>query len=149
MTFCCVGEREHLFVYGTLRKAVGHPMAGVLARDAGLVGRATYRGRLYDLGHYPGAVSSPDPADLVLGEVYALHHPRRTLQRLDVYEGCGPDDGPDAEYRRVQAEISLDSGQILVAWIYLYHRSPRGACRVASGDYLAYLDQRPGSRSGG
>ncbi len=49
---------DHLFVYGTLLSGVGHSMHRVLARHAELVGEGFFNGRLYRVGHYPGAVPS-------------------------------------------------------------------------------------------
>jgi gamma-glutamylcyclotransferase (GGCT)/AIG2-like uncharacterized protein YtfP len=51
--------KDHLFVYGTLRSEARHPMHRVLKRYGEFVGVGRVRGKLYDLGKFPGAV----PAD--------------------------------------------------------------------------------------
>lgn len=126
---------DHLFVYGTLRRSASHPMH-TLVSPATFVGPGEFRGRLYDLGSYPGVVASDDPADRVHGEVYHLHDPAATLARLDRYEGCGETDLSPTEYVRVVAEVRLSDGVPVHAHLYLYQRSVEGLPRVESGDYL-------------
>ena len=62
-----MGDKQYLFVYGTLRKAHGSPMSEWLARNAQFYGLGTYRGKLLNLGHYPGVIPSRDASDKVLG----------------------------------------------------------------------------------
>ncbi len=135
-------EAEHLFVYGTLRRAFGHPMHRLLARHADYAGEATYQGRLYDLGPYPGVLPSDQANEEVKGELYALYPGTRAdlLARLDAYEGCGPPG--EALYRREKHVIYARDGAPVQAWVYLYNRPLTGARRIFSGDYLT-LDHAP------
>ena len=134
----------HLFVYGTLRRAAVHPMHRLIL-PADFVGAGRFQGRLYDLGAYPAAVASDDPADVVHGEVYRLHTPADTLAALDRYEGCAPEDPAPHAYRRATADILVTSAQppIISAQIYLYDRSPDPLTRIPPGDYLDWLARRP------
>ena len=109
----------HLFVYGTLRRGAAHPMHRWL-ESAEYLGTGRFRGRLYDVGSYPAAVASDDPADAVLGEVYRLREPAAILAELDRYEGCTPTDPAPHEYRRAAADIRLEAGPTVSAQIYLY-----------------------------
>ena len=72
-----------LFVYGTLRPFVAIPMARWLRRAARYVGPATTRGRLYDLGSYPGMRAARNCRERVLGDVYRVVKPHvfRVLER--------------------------------------------------------------------
>jgi gamma-glutamylcyclotransferase (GGCT)/AIG2-like uncharacterized protein YtfP len=125
-----------LFVYGTLMPASGHPMALRLASESALLGAATMSGRLYDLGDYPGAVPSADPADRVHGMAVRLRNPATSLRWLDAYEGCGDDDAEPHAYQRVIASALLKSGQAIDAWIY-YYRWPLSAARhLRNGCYV-------------
>ena len=124
-----------LFVYGTLRRAAAHPMHGLL-KPASFVDFGEFQGRLYDLGMYPGAVVSDDPADIVQGEIYRLHDPPAILARLDQYEGCGATDRAPTEYRRVLTRVRLANGGSVQAHIYLYQRALDKLPRIESGDYL-------------
>jgi gamma-glutamylcyclotransferase (GGCT)/AIG2-like uncharacterized protein YtfP len=125
-----------LFVYGTLMPASSHPTALRLARESASLGPASMSGRLYDLGDYPGAVPSADPADRVHGIALRLHDPARSLRWLDAYEGCGDRDAEPHAYQRVIASALLKSGQAIDAWIY-YYRWPLGAaCHLRNGCYV-------------
>jgi gamma-glutamylcyclotransferase (GGCT)/AIG2-like uncharacterized protein YtfP len=92
-----------LFVYGTLRRSVAHPMHEVLRENASPLGRARVRGVLVRVAIYPGLVLD-GRAGWVLGELYRLRDPR-VLEQLDAYEGVGPLDPEPREYRRVRALV--------------------------------------------
>lgn len=126
---------QHVFVYGTLHGATGHPMADLL-QPARLVGAGSVAGRLYDLGAYPGMVNARTAKDRVRGQVYRLLKPNLTLVRLDVYEGCG---GVAGEYRRKRVRVRLDSGRKLTAWAYFFNGAVAARVRIPSGDYLQAL----------
>jgi len=136
-------ERQFLFVYGTLRRQGGGRMHRLLARHGAFVGEATYQGRLYRIGHYPGVVPSDDPADRVRGEVYRLPRPALLLPRLDAYEGCGPGFRDPTEYVRAIQGVRLADGRTLSAWVYLYNRPVAKLRRVPGGDFRAAGDRRP------
>ena len=142
---------EYLFVYGTLRGGVGHPMHKLLSAGADAAGSATYAGRLFDLGRYPGAVPGPHSAGAdygwrVIGEVYRLRDPATVLEALDEYEGCAPSSPQPHEYQRVLQPVRLagnpeDKGgspehRAVQAWVYLYIAPLSGARQIESGDYL-------------
>jgi gamma-glutamylcyclotransferase (GGCT)/AIG2-like uncharacterized protein YtfP len=125
-----------LFVYGTLTPVSSHPMALRLASESASLGPATMSGRLYDLGDYPGAAPSADPADRVHGMAVRLRDPAESLRWLDAYEGCGEGDAEPHAYQRVIASALLKSGQAIDAWIY-YYRWPLGSARhLPSGCYV-------------
>jgi gamma-glutamylcyclotransferase (GGCT)/AIG2-like uncharacterized protein YtfP len=127
---------ELLFVYGTLRSDAGGPMARALGEKAKLLGRASFRGRLYDLGAYPVVVPSDDPGDVVRGEAWLLPEAAATLAALDRYEGCSPEDPEPHEYRRARATVVGEDGRPLEAWIYLSAVPVDGLPRIVSGDWL-------------
>ena len=127
---------QHLFVYGTLRRAVGHSMGQVLAKYAEYAGPATFRGRLYRIADYPGAVPSEDPADRVFGEVHGLIDPA-VLAELDAYEGIGPDFPQPTEYVRHLETVSLADGRQVRAWVYLYNRPVTALELIANGNFLS------------
>ena len=104
-------------------------MAWWLASMAQPMGLARARGRLYDLGSYPGLVLSNDSRDWVIGEVYKLNNPQHALEHLDGYEGD--------EYERVQVEAYMHNGAPITCWAYRYKGSPDPDSRIISGDYLS------------
>jgi gamma-glutamylcyclotransferase (GGCT)/AIG2-like uncharacterized protein YtfP len=129
--------RPYLFVYGTLMStatgALGRGMRERLQREARLLGPASTKGRLYDLGRYPALVDSELPADLVHGEVFALQEPAKSFAWLDKYEGIVPGQHDHNEYRRVERPVRLAGGQEISAWVYLYRKSVVGAAHIAAG----------------
>ena len=120
-------EPCHLFVYGTLRHGSKNKFARLLHAHAQFAGNARISGRLYQLGSYPGAVSSCQTGEWVRGELYCLQDPSWVLPALDIYEG------PD--FRRVKLKAQLDLGGRIEAWVYLC-RGTRGRARIPSGDWL-------------
>ncbi|NJN39869.1 MAG: gamma-glutamylcyclotransferase [Gammaproteobacteria bacterium] len=110
-------------------------MHRMLASAARFIGNARMRGRLYDLGNYPGFVPSDANHAWVHGEVYDLENAGELLARLDEYEGCGPNDALPHEYVREQREVVMESGDVATAWTYVFIGSVAGRSEVASGDY--------------
>jgi len=133
-------ERQHLFVYGTLRREIRSTMHGLLERHARFAGEASYQGRLYRIGWYPGAIPSNDPKCRVKGEIYLLPQPELVLPQLDQYEECGPGYPEPTEYLRVEQEVVLSNGRRSTAWIYIYNRPVAGREEIATGDFLNPID---------
>jgi len=107
-----------------------------LMEHAEFLGDATFQGRLYLVGTFPGAVKSSFPDDLVQGEVYRLVKPGELLPRLDAYEDFDPRSPETSLYRREKATLRLESGEFADAWIYLYNRPTENLPRIVSGDFL-------------
>lgn len=133
-----MATRPHLFVYGSLRPELGHPISRFLIRHARRVGDGDISAELYNVGHYPAAVRTDDEAQRVRGTVYALLNPKRVLAVLDPYEGAGPDDPPPYLFIREEAAVRLDGGARLMAWVYFYNHDATGLPRIHSGDYLRF-----------
>jgi gamma-glutamylcyclotransferase (GGCT)/AIG2-like uncharacterized protein YtfP len=109
----------------------------MLVAEAAFIGRARTQGRLYAVGSYPGMILSSSPDEWVMGEVYRLRSPEKTLATLDEYEGCGPHDAPPYEFERVLAEVLLDDGARARCWTYSFRGQPVEERRIQSGDYFA------------
>jgi len=126
---------RHLFVYGTLRSDVGHPMQGVLVNDATLLGVATVGGEMYALREFVALVALTGATATVKGEVYEIRSDavERLLTTLDEYEGLS--DPAQDEYRRELVVATLTDGRELSAWAYVLNRSADGLRRIPSGDY--------------
>ncbi len=116
----------YLFVYGTLRRGSHNRFARLLHNRARFVGRARMPGRLYNLGQYPGATPSSEPADWVRGELFRIKHPAKLLAALDAYEG--------PRFTRVPQRVYCSSG-VTLAWVYLYRGSPNTGARIISGEW--------------
>ena len=126
-----------LFVYGTLMRASGHPMAARLESQSFYLGPGRISARLYKLGSYPGAVPSDKARDSVQGDVVKLLRPASTLAWLDKYEGCGAGAPEPQAYQRVIAPVVLSAGESLNAWVYFYKMPVHRARHIPHGRFLA------------
>jgi gamma-glutamylcyclotransferase (GGCT)/AIG2-like uncharacterized protein YtfP len=130
---------DHLFVYGTLMLAssadYGRDARARLQLEARLVGAATMRGRLYDLGRYPGLVESAGEDDVVHGEMLVLADPARTLAWLDRYEGILAGEPTAAcEYVRcARPAVCAGTDVPVMAWVYVYQWDVSHGVAVADG----------------
>ena len=124
-----------LFVYGTLKRCPGHPLATELAARA-LKGPepAWVRGRIFDLGPYPALVLGGGRA---FGELWRLRPGSGFMKELDRYEGCSDKDPEPQEYGRQRLLARLEGERLRCAWAYVYRwpLSP-GASAIAGGRYL-------------
>lgn len=134
-----------LFVYGTLRRDLGLPVAAVLAEAAEYRARAFMQGRLYALEGYPGVVESCLPEDKVVGDLYHILQPEALFATLDDYEECSASFVLPHEYVRKRVPVWPDDGLALPAWCYVYNRDVGGRQRIVSGDYLAWSRGRDAS----
>lgn len=118
---------ELVFVYGSLRQGQqnhGYLTSGCYLGDHRTAARFT----MYDLGAFPAVRAGGCTA--VLGELYAV--PGGVLRALDQLEGH-----PDL-YRRQRLPTPWGA-----AWIYLYRREAGQLPRVAGGNWVRWLAQRP------
>jgi gamma-glutamylcyclotransferase (GGCT)/AIG2-like uncharacterized protein YtfP len=125
----------NMFIYGTLMRASGHPMAARLHCQSLYLGPGRVSARLYRLGSYPGAVPSDKASDSVHGEVVKLLRPVWTLAWLDEYEGCGAGAAEPQAYERVIAPVVLSDGEKRDAWVYFYRMPVRRARRIPHGRF--------------
>jgi gamma-glutamylcyclotransferase (GGCT)/AIG2-like uncharacterized protein YtfP len=124
-----------IFVYGSLRRDAPGSRHELLGADAEFLGHGRVRGRLLDLGAYPGLVAAVTRADWVRGELHAIPD-GRALARLDAYEDYDPRRPEQSLFLRREAKVALDSGEVVAAWVYVYAGAAARGRRIVSGDYL-------------
>ena len=122
---------QHLFVYGTLTRGSRSPFAALLEARARYIGNAWLRGRLYRLGHFPGAVPDPASKSRIWGNVYFLRDPM-LIAAIDQYEGCGAYEHAVPLFRRESVQVVLGDGKELDAWIYRFTGRTEGRPAVHS-----------------
>ena len=118
-----MGEKEYLFVYGTLKK--GFKNHYLLRERAVFIGAARTR---YKYALYAGEVPYVTPDEevsVIHGEVYLVDG--RTLSLLDDFE-----EHPH-EYERSLIPVILEDGREITAHIY-FHKRPEGRL-IPSGRY--------------
>lgn len=127
---------QNLFLYGTLLPGEApKEIAGIVSRFRRL-GSAQVRGRLYDLGEFPGAVLDPSARTMIHGELVVLPSGDQILDALDRYEEFDPSDPKKSLFVRKKAKIQMANGSSREGWIYVYNRHPGKARLVRGGDYL-------------
>ena len=109
---------SNVFVYGTLLS--GERNHDYFLQDSTCLGTATLNGYdMYDLSTYPGIVPG---SGRVKGEVYEVSE--ETMRDLDYLEGEG------SLYIRRQAEVTQETGEVILAYIYVYNHSISGYKRI-------------------
>jgi gamma-glutamylcyclotransferase (GGCT)/AIG2-like uncharacterized protein YtfP len=112
----------HLFVYGTLHPDRAPAEIADIARRLEFVSAGTLRGRLYDLGDYPGLILDDAPeAPTISGEIFAVPD-GDTLAAIDAYEQFRPADPPNSLFDRTHAVVTLPDGSQQSCWVYVYNR---------------------------
>src|SRR5258707_7403100 len=105
---------HRLFVYGTLRSEVGHSAHKYISSCFSFAGVAVVKGKLYDLGEYPGAVPSNEDV-FVTGELYEISDEAvfsRAIAQLDEYEGLDEENSKTALFRREVVTVFINGNTI-------------------------------------
>lgn len=113
---------ERLFVYGTLRPDHAPSEIADAVKTLQPVGPGTIRGRLYNLGSYPGVILDEKANEEVHGEVFVVPH-HGTLARLDAYEEFHPHDPESSLFKRQKTTVTLGNGSSELCWVYVYNRA--------------------------
>ena len=123
----------YLFVYGTLM--AGEYRGATLEQHTFQPGvPAQVRGKLYNLGNYPGM--RPSEEERVSGELYRLNDVFLGLQSLDRVEGFYGFKSDDSLFKRTLIEVETEEGQVW-AWTYMYAVGIDEEHRIQSGDWRA------------
>ena len=131
---------ERIFLYGTLLPDHAPAEIADIAQRLRPVGRAFVRGRLYDLGEYPGAILDPSSDTMIVGKVFELPDDRGMPAKLDWYEGFDPSEPDGSLFVRMKSSVTLDEGGELQCWIYVYNREPGEAPLMADGKYSQWKE---------
>lgn len=132
-----------LFVYGTLMPGQAPACVADLVGQFSVVGPASVRGTLHDLGEYPGLVLLDDarPSDGPKAFGHLVDVPDADpalLRRLDGYEGYDPAAPVRSLFRRVRTVAELADGKTVDCQTYVYNLVPPPGRRVVGGDWLAH-----------
>ena len=111
--------------------------ATYLNKNCSFYSYGKFKGRLYDIGEYPGAIADNNYTGYIYGTIVSIHNPARVLQQLDDYEGFGDDQQQPNLYVRELMAVETDK-DLIKCWVYLYNLSVNGLKLIESGDYLKY-----------
>lgn len=124
---------ELVFLYGSLMRGFEMHDALDLPRMTEFVGEARCRGRLYDLGDYPGMTL--EGTGRVQGELYRVQGDG-AIEMIDRHEGYYPETREGSTYvRRLEEMVDRD----LKAWVYVYNGSTNGHDVIESGSWREHL----------
>jgi gamma-glutamylcyclotransferase (GGCT)/AIG2-like uncharacterized protein YtfP len=98
-----------------------------------LIGTGRIRAILYDLGAYPGAVSTREQGRYVHGEVYRISDIEQALPVLDEYEVYFAEGPGRSLFLRGTSLVELDSGEEVHAFVYFYNQDVRGSRVIPTG----------------
>ncbi len=132
-----------LFVYGSLRSGFRSPVYEYISRFFTFVGDAKAKGKLYDLGDYPAAIPVSEDY-FILGELYTIKNEQEfswAMAQLDDYEGVNVEANEERLYQRKITDVFIND-LATPAWVYWYIGDVTGKPVIASGDILAYLNNK-------
>ena len=140
-----VASPRFLFVYGTLRRGFDAVENWPRNVKAEFVGRGRIKGKLYDLGEYPGAIV--DAEQVVRGEVYELRGPANAVSILDEYEEFFPFHPERSLFIRAISPVAMDDGRETEAWVYFYNGQVDQSKLISGGDYRSKSKPRSAGTS--
>ncbi|HEY8782324.1 MAG TPA: gamma-glutamylcyclotransferase family protein [Mucilaginibacter sp.] len=128
---------SYLFVYGTLLDE-SNPFGAFLKECCSFYKKGKFKGKLFDLGEYPGAILGDGADHFVYGSIFLMNDPVETLKMLDDYEGFGNSQPQPNEFIRELAKVETGD-ETLNCWAYLYNLPVEGHWHIESGDYREYI----------
>ena len=126
---------DYLFIYGTLMPSEADDEIAHVVKRLRRIGTAYVRGRLYNLGEYPGAVIDHSANTSIHGELVELPADKTTLDALDRYEEFYPSRPQESLFVRKKVKIRLANGRKVEGWMYVYNRNPGNAPVIKGGNY--------------
>ncbi len=132
-----------IFVYGSLRSGFQSPAYNYISKYFTLVGNATAKGLLLDMGDYPVAIPTNEDK-FIVGELYNITNIEAfdfAIAQLDDYEGLNTEEGEASFYKRSVEEIYINN-TTEKAWVYWFTGNVANKQIVDSGDVLAYIENK-------
>lgn len=132
-----------IFVYGSLRSGFKSAAYDYITKYFNLIGNATVKGILYDMGNYPVAVETNEDK-FIVGELYKINDEMAfdfIIAQLDDYEGLDAEDDEQVLYKRVLTEVFINENKTK-AYVYWYCGNVNNKPVVASGDVLKYFEEK-------
>jgi gamma-glutamylcyclotransferase (GGCT)/AIG2-like uncharacterized protein YtfP len=123
-----------LFVYGSLIDE-GNEFAIYLKGNSTFYSPGKVKGKLYDIGEYPGAVLSAEDDAYIYGNILRIDTPEKVFKVIDDYEGYGGEQSWPNEFTRVLTYIETEIG-IINCWIYVYNLPVNGLGYIKGGRYI-------------
>ena len=129
-----VSSGDHFVFYGLLKQgAAGAPAHLDFPAHGAFLGPCLFRGRMHDLGGFPGVVPGED---ICHGTLYRLDDAGLAVE-MDDFESLKPDDPDGSLYRRETTDLIDETGQPdgRTAWVYIYNQKPDGYPVLEDGNW--------------
>jgi|ERR1041385_4441623 gamma-glutamylcyclotransferase (GGCT)/AIG2-like uncharacterized protein YtfP len=122
-----------LFVYGTLLNH-NNEFAVYLKDHSHFFANGKVKGKLYDIGEYPGAILG-DGDDYIYGVILQIEDPEVVFSEIDDYEGYGDEQPEPNEFIRISADVETVS-ETVNCYVYVYNMPVEGLEKIDGGRYI-------------
>lgn len=122
-----------LFIYGTLLNH-NNEFAVYLKDRSHFFANGKVKGKLYDIGSYPGAILE-DCEEYIYGVILQVDDPEVVFSEIDDYEGYGDEQPEPNEFIRIPANIETVS-ETVTCYIYVYNLPVNGLQKIEGGRYV-------------
>jgi gamma-glutamylcyclotransferase (GGCT)/AIG2-like uncharacterized protein YtfP len=130
------GHNDYLFVYGSLKRSFNHEVFNSVKPQLKYEGSGSFRGELYDLGEYPGAIETRNKQGQVYGEIYKVSEPDKVFKILDEYEEFNPNSKSNSEFIRKRKLITKKNNERIISWVYVLNPLvSKRKIKIRSGKY--------------
>lgn len=122
-----------LFIYGTLLNH-NNDFAVYLKEHSHFFANGKVKGKLYDIGEYPGAILD-DGDEYIYGVILLINDPEVVFLEIDDYEGYGDEQPEPNEFIRISAEVKT-AAEMVNCYLYVYNLPIDGLQKIEGGRYL-------------
>ncbi len=133
-------KNPYLFVYGSLRQGFNSPAYDYIFRYFQLIGNASSKGIMVDLGQFPAVVPTTENK-YVVGELYKIKNENEmswAFAQLDDYEGVLAESNEQPLYIRSLTDVKCNDN-IVTANVYWYNGDVHHLPIIESGDIFEYI----------
>jgi len=122
-----------LFIYGTLLNH-NNEFAVYLKEHSHFFANGKVRGKLYDIGEYPGAILD-NGDEYIYGVILQIEDPEVVFLEVDDYEGYGDEQPEPNEFIRVSVDVET-AREIVSCYIYVYNLPVDSLQQIEGGRYV-------------
>lgn len=122
-----------LFIYGTLLNH-NNEFAVYLKEHSHFFANGKVRGKLYDIGEYPGAILD-NGDEYIYGVILQIEDPEVVFLEIDDYEGYGDEQPEPNEFIRVSVDVET-AREIVTCYLYVYNLPVDGLQKIEGGRYV-------------
>jgi gamma-glutamylcyclotransferase (GGCT)/AIG2-like uncharacterized protein YtfP len=128
---------SNIFVYGTLREGRLEHVLPEIKRFVTYSEKGYVKGRLFDVGDFPGARPARLDNKKVYGQLIEIkpEHESDVFKELDEYEEYNPSNPDSSLFVRKKVNVVTKEGKNINAWIYWYNHKVNNLKEITDGIY--------------